>query len=151
MELIISPAAASELVERQPRQDAKSAKKKQWDGKWAPCYNSSHEAVMPTKAKQFTIPRKRIADFCKRWNVSEFAIFGSALRADFRPDSDIDVLVSFAPGAEVSLFDMVHMQDELKQIFNREVDLISKRGVETSRNYLRRKAILESAQVIHVT
>ncbi len=106
---------------------------------------------MPTKAKQFTIPRKRIADFCKRWNVSEFAIFGSALRADFRPDSDIDVLVSFAPGAEVSLFDMVHMQDELKQIFNREVDLISKRGVETSRNYLRRKAILESAQVIHVT
>jgi predicted nucleotidyltransferase len=106
--------------------------------------------MMPTKTKRFTIPRKRIADFCKRWNVSEFAIFGSALRADFRPDSDIDVLVSFAPGAGVSLFDMVHMQDELKQIFGREVDLISKRGVETSRNYLRRKAILESAQVIHV-
>ena len=105
---------------------------------------------MPTKTKRFTIPRKKIADFCKRWNVSEFAIFGSALRADFRPDSDIDVLVSFAPEARVSLFDMVHMQDELKQIFNREVDLISKRGVETSRNYLRRKAILESAQVIHV-
>jgi predicted nucleotidyltransferase len=106
--------------------------------------------MMPTKTKRFTIPRKKIADFCKRWNVSEFAIFGSALRADFRPDSDIDVLVSFAPEARVSLFDMVHMQDELKQIFNREVDLISKRGVETSRNYLRRKAILESAQVIHV-
>ena len=105
---------------------------------------------MPTKTKRFTIPRKKIADFCKRWNVSEFAIFGSALRADFRPDSDIDVLVSFAPEARVSLFDMVHMQDELKQIFNSEVDLISKRGVETSRNYLRRKAILESAQVIHV-
>ena len=105
---------------------------------------------MPTKTKRFTIPRKKIADFCKRWNVSEFAIFGSALRADFRPDSDIDVLVSFAPEARVSLFDMVHMQDELKQIFNREVDLISKRGVETSRNYLRRKAILDSAQVIHV-
>ena len=105
---------------------------------------------MPTKTKRFTIPRKRIADFCKRWNVSEFAIFGSALRADFRPDSDIDVLVSFAPEASVSLFDMVHMQDELKQIFGRGVDLISKRGVETSRNYLRRKAILESAQVIHV-
>ena len=105
---------------------------------------------MPTKTKRFTIPRKRIADFCKRWNVSEFAIFGSALRTDFRPDSDVDVLVSFAPGAGVSLFDMVHMQDELKQIFKREVDLISKRGVETSRNYLRRKAILESAQVIHV-
>jgi hypothetical protein len=101
--------------------------------------------------KHFTLPRKKIAAFCKRWNVSEFAIFGSALRADFRPDSDIDVLVSFAPDAKVSLFDMVHMQDELKQIFSRDVDLISKRGVETSRNYLRRKAILESAQVIHVS
>src|SRR3990172_7897409 len=96
------------------------------------------------------IPKAKIAEFCKRWNISELAIFGSALRADFRPDSDVDVLVSFAPEAKVSLFDMVHMQDELKQIFGRDVDLISKRGVENSRNYLRRKAILESAQVIHV-
>jgi hypothetical protein len=99
---------------------------------------------------RFIIPHKKIADFCKRWNVSELAIFGSTLRADFRPDSDVDVLVSFAPGSNVSLFEMVHMQDELKQIFKRDVDLISKRGVETSRNYLRRKAILESARVIHV-
>ncbi|MBI5841121.1 MAG: nucleotidyltransferase family protein [Chloroflexi bacterium] len=96
------------------------------------------------------IPKSKVAEFCKRWNVSEFAIFGSALRADFRPDSDVDILVSFAPNAKVSLFDMVRMQDELKTIFGRDVDLISKRGVETSRNYLRRKAILESAQVIHV-
>lgn len=96
------------------------------------------------------VPAAKIAEFCKRWNVSEFAIFGSALRTDFRPDSDVDVLVSFAPGSKVSLFDMVHMQDELRQIFGRDVDLISKRGVENSRNYLRRKAILESAQVIHV-
>ena len=96
------------------------------------------------------VPKAKIAEFCKRWNVSEFAIFGSALRADFRPDSDIDVLVSFVQGAKVSLFDMVLMQEELKQIFGRDVDLVSKRGVEHSRNYLRRKAILESAQVIHV-
>jgi len=104
---------------------------------------------MPTKTKRLRIPRKKIADFCKRWKVSEFAIFGSALRADFRPDSDIDVLVSFAPGAKVPLCDMVPMQDELKQIFSRDVDLISKRGLETSRKYLRHKAILKSAQVIH--
>ena len=96
------------------------------------------------------VPKTKIAEFCKRWNVSEFAIFGSALRADFRPDSDVDVLVSFAPQAHVTLFDMVHMQEELKAIFGRDVDLISKRGVETSRNYLRRKRILESAEVIHV-
>jgi uncharacterized protein len=109
------------------------------------CYNQNMDKV------KIKVSKAKIADFCKRWNVSELAIFGSALRADFRPDSDVDVLVSFAPEAKVSLFDMVHMQDELKQIFGRDVDLISKRGVEHSRNYLRRKAILESAQVIHVT
>jgi len=96
------------------------------------------------------IPKAKIAEFCKRWNVSEFAVFGSALSADFRPDSDVDVLVSFDPQAKVTLFDMVHMQEELKVIFGREVDLVSKRGVMSSRNYLRRKNILESAQVIHV-
>jgi uncharacterized protein len=108
------------------------------------CYNQNVEKV------KIKVPKAKIAEFCKRWNVSELAIFGSALRADFRPDSDVDVLVSFAPEAKISLFDMVHMQEELKQIFGRDVDLISKRGVEDSRNYLRRKAILESAQVIHV-
>jgi uncharacterized protein len=97
------------------------------------------------------IPKAKIAEFCKRWNISEFAIFGSALRDDFRPDSDIDVLVSFVPQARVTLFDMAHMQVELKDIFKRNVDLVSKRGLENSRNYLRRKQILESAQVIHVT
>ncbi len=96
------------------------------------------------------IPKAKIAEFCKHWNISEFALFGSALRSDFRPDSDVDVLVSFAPQAHVTLFDMVHMQDELKAIFGHRVDLVSKRGVETSRNYLRRKYILESAEVIHV-
>lgn len=108
------------------------------------CYNQIVEKV------KIKIPKAKITEFCKRWNVSELAIFGSALRADFRPDSDIDILVSFAPEATISLFDMANMQEELQQIFGREVDLISKRGVENSRNYLRRKAILESAQVIHV-
>jgi len=103
------------------------------------------------RSKGFIIPRDQIAAFCQRWRVSELALFGSALRRDFRRASDVDVLVSFAPDASVSLFDMVHMQDELTQIFGRKVDLISKRGLEASRNYLRRRAILKSAQVIHVT
>jgi len=97
------------------------------------------------------VPKAKIDAFCKRRDIAELAIFGSALRAGFRPDSDVDVLVSFAPDAKVTLFDMVNRQEELKQIFGRDVDLISKRGVENSRNYLRRKAILESAQVIHVS
>ncbi len=96
------------------------------------------------------IPRAKLAEFCRRWNISELALFGSALRDDFHSGSDIDVLVSFSPDARVTLFDMVRMQEELKAIFGREVDLISKRGLENSRNYLRRKQILDSAQVIHV-
>lgn len=102
------------------------------------------------KAK-IRIPRTKIADFCKRWQVSEFALFGSVLRPDFRPESDVDILISFLPDTHVTLFDMARMQVELKAIFKREVDLISKRGVENSRNYLRRKNILNSAQVIHVS
>jgi predicted nucleotidyltransferase len=99
---------------------------------------------------KLTIPRAKLAAFCRRWNISELALFGSALRDDFRVDSDIDILVSFAPGARHTLFDMARMQDELKEIFGRDVDLVSKRGLENSRNYLRRKKILDSAQVIHV-
>jgi predicted nucleotidyltransferase len=100
------------------------------------------------KAKM-RVPRAKLIEFCKRWNISELALFGSALRADFRPDSDVDVLVSFSPQAHVTLFDMAQMQEELKDIFKRDVDLVSKRGLEHSRNYLRRKQILDSAQVIH--
>lgn len=96
------------------------------------------------------IPKAQLIEFCKRWNVSELALFGSVLRGDFRPDSDVDVLVSFAPQTRVTLFDMAQMQEELKGIFKRDVDLVSKRGLEHSRNYLRRKRILDSAQVIHV-
>ena len=102
------------------------------------------------KKARITIPMTRLTEFSRRWNISELALFGSALREDFRPDSDVDLLVSFSPDARVTLFDMARMQDELKEIFGRNVDLVSKRGLENSRNYLRRKQILDSAQVIHV-
>ena len=97
------------------------------------------------------LDQKKIAEFCQRWKITEFALFGSVLREDFRPDSDVDVLVSFAPDAHWTLFDMVHMQEELQTILGREVDLVSRRGLEASRNYLRRKAILSSAEVVHVS
>ena len=73
----------------------------------------------------------------------------SALRDDFGPESDIDVLVSFEPGARHTLFDIVRMQDELSRVFGRQVDLATRAAVEGSRNYIRRKAILESAQVVY--
>ncbi len=101
--------------------------------------------------KGLDVPKEKIANFCKRWNITEFALFGSILREDFSPESDIDVLVTFAPDARWSLLDHVEMQDELKIIFGRKVDLISRRGIERSRNYIRRKEIIESAEVIYAT
>lgn len=95
------------------------------------------------------IPRKKIAGFCKKWKICEFALFGSVLRDDFRPNSDIDVLVTFNEDAQHSLFDLVHMEDELKEIFGRNVDLVSRKGIEASRNYIRRKAILDSAEPVY--
>lgn len=96
------------------------------------------------------IDSSKIAEFCQRWKITELALFGSVLRDDFRPDSDLDLLVTFALDAHWTLFDMVHMEDELKNMLGREVDLVSRRGIESSRNYLRRRAILSSAEVIYV-
>jgi len=95
------------------------------------------------------IDQAGIGEFCKKWKVAEFAIFGSALRPDFGPDSDVDVLVTFKPDSKLSLFDLVQMEEELKGMFGREVDLVSRQGIEASRNYLRRKAILGSAKVLY--
>ena len=95
------------------------------------------------------IDEQQVAAFCLRWQVSEFALFGSVLRDDFRQDSDIDVLVTFTPDAHRTLFDLLKMEEELQTLFGRKVDLISRRGIERSRNYLRKKAILGSAEVIY--
>jgi len=96
------------------------------------------------------LPKEKIAEFCRKWKVKEFALFGSVLQEDFGPSSDIDVLVTFEPDARHTLFDHVDMQEELKIIFKRNVDLVSRRGIEQSRNYIRRKAILDSAEAIYV-
>lgn len=101
-----------------------------------------------TKA-QVVIPEAEIAEFCRRWEVTELALFGSALRGDFRPDSNVDVLISFDPGARRGLFDLVRMEDELDAILGRKVDLVSRRAVEGSENYIRRKAILGDLEVIY--
>ncbi len=98
---------------------------------------------------KLSLPYEQIAEFCRKWHVTEFALFGSVLRDDFRPDSDVDVLVTFAPEARISLFDFPDMKEELETIFARKVDLISRRGVEQSRNPIRKKAILESARVVY--
>ena len=97
------------------------------------------------------IPREKIEKFCRRWQIKELSLFGSVLRDDFGPDSDVDVLVRFDPEARRTLFDLARMQEELQQILGRNVDLVSRRGIEMSRNYIRRSAILKSAEVVYGT
>lgn len=97
------------------------------------------------------LPIATIADFCQRWQVTELALFGSVLRDDFRPDSDIDVMVQFHPEAHPTFGSLGQMKTELKTIFDREVDMITREGIEHSRNYIRRREILSSAQVIYAT
>ncbi len=95
------------------------------------------------------IDRTRIADFCRKWKVVEFSLFGSVLRDDFRPDSDVDVLVAFAPDAHWGLFDVCRMEEELKDIFGRSVDLVTRQAVESGRNHIRRRGILEHLETVH--
>jgi len=100
--------------------------------------------------KKIPVDPRQIAEFCQRWKITELAFFGSILREDFGPESDVDVLVSFAAQADWSLFDHMEMEEELAALLGRNVDLVSRRAIERSRNWLRRKAILESAEPLYV-
>ena len=95
------------------------------------------------------LPRDEVAAFCRRWQIVELALFGSVLREDFGPGSDIDVLAQFDPRAHHTLLDLAEMRDELSGALGRRVDLIERSAVEASRNYLRRRAVLGSAETIY--
>jgi predicted nucleotidyltransferase len=95
------------------------------------------------------IPQEEVAAFCQRWRVVELALFGSVLRDDFGPDSDVDVLVRFESEQTPGLFGIVRMEQELSELLGRQVDVVTRGAVENSRNYIRRKAILNSAQVVY--
>jgi len=99
---------------------------------------------------RISLDRDRLVDFCKRWQIVELALFGSVLRDDFRPESDVDVLVRFAPDAHYGLFDLVHMQDELSELLGRKVDLVEREAVERSENYIRRGHILSNMEQVYV-
>ncbi len=97
-------------------------------------------------ANRLQIDNQRIIEFCRRWKITEFALFGSILREDFLPESDIDVLVTFDPSAHWSLFDLVDMKGELEHIFGRRIDLVEKRAL---RNPFRKREILRTMQVMY--
>jgi len=95
------------------------------------------------------LPTAQLAEFCRRNHIRQLALFGSVLRDDFRPDSDVDVLVEFESDAHWSLFDLVSMQNELEKLIGREVDLVERAAVEQSENYIRRKSILKNLEVVY--
>ncbi len=95
-----------------------------------------------------TVPPDRLEALCRRWRVRELALFGSAVRDDFGPQSDVDVLVSFDEDAPWSLWDLITMRDELTELFGRPVDLVEREGL---RNPFRRQRILETRQVIYAS
>lgn len=102
-----------------------------------------------TTSARIDIPLEAIAAFCRRWKITELSLFGSALRDDFRPDSDVDVLVTFEPDVPWTLLDHVEMERELATIVGRQVDLVERATMEQSPNFIRRKAILSSAQELY--
>lgn len=92
------------------------------------------------------IDEEAIARFCKKWRISALELFGSILREDFGPDSDVDILVSFEPGAVVTMGSFMRVERELAEIIGRKVDLVDRGAVEESRNRFRKRSILESAR-----
>ncbi len=97
-----------------------------------------------------TLAAEELSRFCNHWHIQELALFGSALRDDFTEGSDIDLLVTFQPDAEWSLLDHVKMEKDLEALLGREVDLVSRRAVEKSANWIRRQAILDTARTVYV-
>ena len=96
------------------------------------------------------VDRDRLAEWCRRWKVHGLAAFGSLLRQDFGPASDIDLLVTFEPTADWSLIDHERMEHELSDILGRKTDLVSLHGLEESPNWIRRETILATARPLDV-
>jgi hypothetical protein len=100
----------------------------------------------PFVNQRIQAPSAQIAEFCQRWYITEFALFGSILRDDFRPDSDIDVLLTFDPQHRMSWDDRIKMQSEIEQLFRRNVDLVNKKYLK---NPYRRHEILSTCEVVY--
>jgi predicted nucleotidyltransferase len=96
------------------------------------------------------LPYDALEDYCRRWKITKLEVFGSILRDDFGPESDVDFLVTFDPTERLSLFDLVDAEEELAVIVGRPVDLVEREPIEQSRNWMRRKLILGSARTIYV-
>lgn len=95
------------------------------------------------------IPEEKLTEICKRYKISELALFGSALKENFNDRSDIDLLYVFEENTTHSLFDVAEIKVEFEKFFGRPVDFISRKAIERSRNLYKRKGILENVKVIY--
>lgn len=100
-------------------------------------------------AEKFNFPRHTVAAFCRKWKITELALFGSILRDDFGPQSDVDCLITFRPDAEWTLLDFIAAEEELTELLGRKVDLVERGVIEKSENGIRRERILSSAKTIY--
>ncbi len=96
------------------------------------------------------IQKEKVTAFCLRNHICSLALFGSVLRDDFRPESDVDVLIEFEPGQEPGLMELIGMQDKLSEILGRKVDMVERKAVEKSENYIRRRHVLDSMEHVYV-
>lgn len=97
---------------------------------------------------RINLPMEALAAFCQRWKIRRLEAFGSVVREDFGPSSDIDLIATFSDESDWSLLDHAQMELELRDLLGREVDLLTRRAIETSRNPLRREEILRSTRVV---
>ncbi|MDP9238910.1 MAG: nucleotidyltransferase domain-containing protein [Chloroflexota bacterium] len=97
------------------------------------------------------ITDEQIAAFCQKWQIVRFELFGSALRDDFDDQSDVDVLVTFAQEPRWRFADLLDIEDALKAMFHRNVDLVERPLLEQSPNWIRRRAILETARPVYAS
>lgn len=100
-------------------------------------------------APKLDIPHDKLADFAKRWKINRIELFGSALRDDFGPHSDVDLIADFDEDAPWSVLDHVMMEEDLTAIFGRRVDLVSRKAIDRSRNWIRKREILGTARPIY--
>lgn len=100
--------------------------------------------------QRLPIDETTLAQFCRKWKIAKLELFGSFLRGDFGPASDIDLLVTYEAGARWSLLEHVHIENELSDLAGRKVDLVMRQAIEAGHNAIRRNAILGTAVPIYV-
>lgn len=98
-----------------------------------------------------SIDDNKLSSFCQKWKVTEMSLFGSVAQGHARPNSDVDILISFTPDAGWSLLDHVAMQEEMSTLLQRNVDLVTRRSIERSTNEIRKRSILENTVPLYVT